>query len=77
MTTVDGFVDRVNVEAREVRVGRMILVGFAAVFFAVGWILAKMWLAVAWTIAAAKIGWFEAGGPGRRVASPADRKRGG
>lgn len=74
VTTADGFVDRVNTEARDVHVGRLIAVAFAAIFFAVGWVLAKVWLAVAWTIAAVKVGWLEAGGPGRK--QPDDRKRG-
>ena len=73
MTVADGFVDRVNVEAKEIHPGKLILVAFAAVFFAIGWVLAKLVLAIAWTIAAVKVGWFEAGGPGRKTKSPSRR----
>jgi hypothetical protein len=74
VTTVEGFVARVNTEAKDVHVGRLVAVAFAAVFFAVGWVFAKLFLAVAWVIAAVKVGWLEAGGPGRKPA--VDRKRG-
>lgn len=74
MTVADGFAARVHAEAREVHVGKMIAVAFAAVFFAIGWILAKIVVAVAWIIAAVRVGWIEAGGP--RLKS-SDRNRGG
>lgn len=76
MTAADGFVDRVNTEAKEVHPGQLLLVAFAAVFFAIGWVLAKLVRLVAWVIAAVKVGWFEAGGPGRKT-SPAPARRAG
>jgi hypothetical protein len=72
----DGFVNRVTAEAKDVHVGKLVLVAFAAVFFAVGWVFAKLFLAVAWTIAAVKVGWLEAGGPGRK-SQTAGRRVGG
>lgn len=75
MTVVDGFVDRVNAEAKDVQPGKYLLVAFAAVFFAIGWVLAKLWLAVGWTLAAIRVGWREAGGPVKKPAG--DSLRGG
>jgi hypothetical protein len=73
---VDGFVDRVNTEAKEVHPGKLVLVAVASVFFAIGWVLAKLVLAVAWVIAAVKVGWFEAGGPGRKTQRTPPRRAG-
>lgn len=73
----EGFVDRVTAEAKDVHVGKLILVAFAAVFFAIGWVSAKLFLAVAWTIAAVKVGWLEAGGPGRNTQAAGKRVGGG
>jgi hypothetical protein len=60
-------VDRITVEAREVRFGRTVLTLIAAVLFAVGWCVAKLfgvvWLALAWSATAVKIGWTEARKP--------------
>ena len=69
----EGFVNRVNTEAKDIHPGKLLLVAFAAVFVAIGWVLAKLFLAVAWTIAAVKVGWFEAGGPGRKPQTPGKR----
>jgi hypothetical protein len=69
----EGFVNKVNTEARGIHVGRLIAVAFAAVFFAIGWLIAKAFLGVAWVIAAIKVGWLDAGGPGRKAT--AERKR--
>jgi hypothetical protein len=60
-------VDRISLEARDVHAGRVLLTVFAALFFAVGWTVAKAWLTVAWCGVAVKVGWLEArkstGGP--------------
>ena len=53
-------VDRINAQARDVHLGRVLLTVFAALFFAVGWTAAKAWLAVAWCGVAVKVGWQEA-----------------
>jgi hypothetical protein len=53
-------VDRISVEARSVHAGRVLLTVFAALFFAIGWVTAKAWLAVAWCAVAVKVGWQEA-----------------
>lgn len=73
----EGFVDRVTTEAKDIHVGKLILVAFASVFFALGWVVAKLYLAVAWTIAAVKVGWLEAGGPGRKPQAVGKRVGGG
>lgn len=43
--------------------GRMLLTFVAAMFFAVGWVIAKVaravWLVVSWSIAAIRVGWQE------------------
>lgn len=60
-----GFVDRVSAASQDVRVGRALLACIAAVFFAVGWLLGKVVVAVAWLFAAVRLGWIEAGAPTR------------
>jgi len=64
--------DEITAQAREVRPGRTLLTMIAAVFFAVGWVVAKAWLSVAWCAVAVRLG-FRAGrgtavtgGPGRQ-----------
>jgi len=60
-------VDRITVEARQVRVGRTVLTMIAAVLYGIGWAAAKLlgslWLALAWSGTAVKIGWTEARKP--------------
>lgn len=53
-------VDRISVEARQVHLGRVLLTLFAALFFAIGWVAGKAFLAVAWCGVAVKVGWQEA-----------------
>jgi hypothetical protein len=69
MATLDEMLDRVPVErisreARQIQFRRVLLTLFAGLFFAVGWSVAKMfgvlWLAVAWSAAAVKVGWQDA-----------------
>lgn len=56
-------VQRISMEAREVRFGRTVLTVIAALFYAIGWLVAKLWLAVAWCGTAIKVGWQEARQP--------------
>lgn len=58
-------VQRISDEAREVRFGRTVLTVIAALFYAVGWLVAKLWLALAWCATAVKVGWQEARRPQR------------
>lgn len=57
-------VDRITAEARDVDLGRALLTVVAAVLFAVGWLAGKvvggLITAVAWSLAAVKVGWVEA-----------------
>ena len=53
-------VDRISAQARDVHAGRVLLTVFAALFFGLGWLAAKAWLAVAWCAVAVKVGWQEA-----------------
>ena len=53
-------VDRIGVEARDVHIGRVLLTILAALFFAIGWVVAKVFLALAWCGVAVKVGWQEA-----------------
>lgn len=57
-------VDRITAEARNIHAGRTLLTLVAAVLFAVGWITAKVftvaWVAIAWGMAAVKVGWQDA-----------------
>jgi hypothetical protein len=53
-------VDRINAEARQVHLGRLLLTVLAAFFFALGWVVAKTFLALAWCGVAVKVGWQEA-----------------
>jgi hypothetical protein len=54
-------VERINAEARDVQFGRTVLTIIAALFFAIGWIAARtlgvLWLALAWSATAIKVGW--------------------
>lgn len=56
--------DRITAQARQVRFWRTVLTVLAGLLFGVGWLVAKafgvMWLAVAWSAAAVKVGWQEA-----------------
>lgn len=62
-------IDRISAEAREVRFGRTLLTVLAALFFGIGWLVAKafglVWVVVAWVGVAVKIGWMEARKGGR------------
>ncbi len=57
-------VERISAEAREVRVGHTLLTLVAAVLYGIGWaagkVLGMLWLALAWSGTAVKVGWTEA-----------------
>jgi uncharacterized membrane protein YedE/YeeE len=61
---------RITAEAKQIHPGRALLTLIAAVFFGVGWVLAKLcritWFVVAWSVAAVKVGWQEGRKPARR-----------
>jgi len=58
--------ERINRQAREVHFWRTVATLLAGLLFAVGWLVAKgftvLWLGVAWTATAVKVGW-QAGRP--------------
>jgi hypothetical protein len=65
MTVLDRVpLETINTRAREVHFGRTLLTIIAAVLYAVGWLAAKtlggLWLALAWSAVAVKVGWTEA-----------------
>lgn len=57
-------VEQISREAREVRFWRTVLVVLAALLFGAGWVTAKafsvLWLALAWTATAVRLGWQDA-----------------
>jgi len=55
-------VDRIQAEAREVHLGRILLTLLVGVFFLLGWLAGKATLAVGFSYAAAKVGFQEARG---------------
>jgi hypothetical protein len=66
-------VDRITAEARATHPGRALLTLIAGVLYGLGWLAAKtvavVWLALAWSFAAVKVGWQDARRPavsGRR-----------
>lgn len=56
--------DRITTEAGRIHFWRTVLTIIAGLFFCLGWIVAKtfmvIWAAIAWCVAAAKIGWHDA-----------------
>ena len=55
--------DQITAQARQVRFSRTLLTVIAALLFGLGWLVAKafgvLWLAVAWSATAVKVGWQE------------------
>jgi hypothetical protein len=66
-------VDRISAEATQVRFGPTMLTIIAGVLYGFGWLAGKtfslLWLAVAWSAMAVKVGWMES----RSSAGGADR----
>ena len=62
MTALD--IGRINEEAREVNFTRAFLTAIAAILYAIGWIARKtfvvLWLTLAWSWTAVRLGWQEA-----------------
>lgn len=53
-------VDRITAEARQIRLGRLLLTLVAGLFWLIGWVAGKAALAVVWCAVAVKVGWQEA-----------------
>jgi hypothetical protein len=62
-------VDRITVEAHEVRPGRTLLLALAGLLYGIGWLTAKacgmLWFAAVWMGTAVKVGWVDARRPKR------------
>jgi hypothetical protein len=54
--------DAITEQARQVRFWRTVLTVIAGVLFGAGWLVAKMWLAAAWSAVAVREGWREGRG---------------
>ncbi len=50
-------VDQITRQARDVRIGRVLLTLLAALFFSTGWLAGRFFLGVAWCAVAVKVGW--------------------
>ena len=57
MTTLEVPVDRIGARAAQVDPLRLLLMLLAAPLIALGWSAAKLWGALAWSIAAVQVGW--------------------
>jgi Na+(H+)/acetate symporter ActP len=57
--------DRIIAEARKVRIAAVLLALVLAPLYAVGWLVGKTLLAVAFLGVAVKVGWQDARGPRR------------
>lgn len=66
MTTIQLPLDEITAQAREVHFGRALLTVIAAVFFAIGWVVARSFFCVAWCGTAVRLGWVA----GRRPQAP-------
>jgi hypothetical protein len=59
----DSVINRINSEARDVRFSRIMLTILAGLLYGVGWIAARVfgliWLTLAWSVIAIKVGWQE------------------
>lgn len=62
-------VDEITAQAREVHFGRVLLTAIAAVFFALGWLIARAFFCVAWCGTAVRLGW-QAGRRGQVPSGP-------
>lgn len=72
MATLTGRVplEEINTKAREVQFTRLALTAIAAVLVGIGWLAGKtfnaVWLALAWSTVAVKVGWKQARTGGAR-----------
>lgn len=57
-------IQRITDEARQVHFGRTVLTVIAGLLFGLGWLASKtlggLWLALAWSATAVRLGWVEA-----------------
>jgi hypothetical protein len=51
--------DEITAQAHQVRFGRVLLAVLAALFFGIGWVAGRVFLAVAWCAVAVRVGWQE------------------
>jgi uncharacterized membrane protein len=60
-------VDDISAQAHQVHLGRVLATVFAAVFFAFGWTMGRVFYCLAWCGVAVKVGWQagRAHGPAR------------
>ena len=66
MTVLDRIpLERISAEAERVHVGRLLLTLLAGFFYLIGWLAAKVCLAVVWCCVAVKVGFQE----GRKASS--------
>lgn len=66
-------VDEVRAEARDIKPGVTVLTVVTGVLFVLGWVLGVLWAAVAWSLAAVKVGFRQ----GRQVGLAASPDGGG
>jgi hypothetical protein len=65
--------DRLDAEAREVDFRRVVMTVIVALFFAIGWVVGRLWIGMVWSALAIREGWREGSkrtadvnrGPGR------------
>jgi hypothetical protein len=50
-------VERISEQAREIRVGRLLLTLAAGLLFALGWLVGAVFRALVWCAVAVKVGW--------------------
>lgn len=55
--------DKIAAQAREVDLRRVVLTVLAALLYAPGWLVGKVFLGVVWACVAVKVGFVEARGP--------------
>lgn len=67
MTVLDRVpLDDITTQARQVRLGRLLLTVLAGFFYAAGWIVGRLFLGLIWCAVAIRAGWREGrahGGP--------------
>jgi uncharacterized membrane protein YciS (DUF1049 family) len=52
-------VDEITARAHAVNFGRVLLTTIAAIFFAIGWLVGRVFFAVAWCAVAVKVGFVQ------------------
>jgi hypothetical protein len=62
--------ERIEIEARQVHLGRVLLTVLVGIFWALGWLAGKMTLGIGFAYAAAKVGFQEARGEPDETKAP-------